>query len=107
MQSALDLAEDKARAAGATKIHRIRLRVGAMSGIVPDALRFAYEGLRGDTLAAEADLEIEEIPAICWCPACEKEFAVAELWFECPDCHQACGQLRHGKELELTSMEIS
>jgi len=36
MQSASDRAEDKARAAGATKIHRIRLRVGALSGVVAD-----------------------------------------------------------------------
>jgi hydrogenase nickel incorporation protein HypA/HybF len=107
MQSALDMAEDQARAAGATKIHRIRLRVGAFSGVVADALRFAYEALRIDPLAAEADLAIDEIPATCWCRDCAKEFTAASLWFECPHCHQTCGQLRRGNELELTSMEIS
>jgi hydrogenase nickel incorporation protein HypA/HybF len=107
MQSALEMAEEKARAAGATEIHRIRLRVGALSGVASDALRFAYEALKINTLAAKAALEIEEIPATCWCQGCEKEFTTANLWFECPHCHQTSGQLRHGNELELTSLEIS
>jgi hydrogenase nickel incorporation protein HypA/HybF len=107
MQSALDMAEEQARAAGATMIHRIHIRIGALSGVVPDALRFAYEGLRIDTLAAGADLEIEEIPATCWCPGCEKEFTAASVWSECPECHQFSGELRRGTELEVTSIEIS
>lgn len=107
METALKMAEEKARAAGGKEIHRIRLSVGSLSGVVPDALRFAYEGLRTDTLAAKAVLEIEEIPATCWCQGCEKEFVAVDAGFECPHCHQMSGQLRHGKELELTSVEIS
>ena len=107
MQSALEMAEDKARAVGGKKIHRIRLRIGALSGVVPEALRFAYEGLKGDTLASEAELEIEEIPAACWCGACQTEFMARDRQFECPRCHQPTGQLRRGTELELTSLEIS
>jgi len=107
MQSALEIAEDKARAVGGKKIHCIRLRIGALSGVVPEALRFAYEGLKGDTLASEAELEIEEIPAACWCGACQTEFMALDRQFECPRCHQPTGQLRRGTELELTSLEIS
>ena len=107
MQSALEMAEERARAAGGKQIHRIRLRVGALSGVVPEALRFAYEGLRIETLASEAELEIEEIQAVCWCEACETEFMARDRQFECPRCHQQTGQLRRGTELELTSREIS
>jgi len=107
MQSALDMAQEKTRAAGGTKIHRILLRVGTLSGVVPDALRFAYEGLRGETLACDANLEIEEIPVKCWCQICELEFSPGQAPFECPRCHETSGQLRQGNELELTSLEIS
>lgn len=107
MQSALDMAEETALAAGASQIYRLRLSIGALSGVIPDALRFAYEALRPGTMAAEAELEIQEIPALCWCPACKADFHVAELNFECPKCHQLSGDLRKGKEMELTSMEIS
>jgi hydrogenase nickel incorporation protein HypA/HybF len=107
MQSALDMAEEKALAAGASQIHRLRLRIGELSGVVPEALRFAYEALRPGTMAAEAELEIDEIPALCWCPACNADFHVAALNFECPKCHQRSGDLRKGNEMDLTSMEIS
>ena len=107
MQCALELAEEKARAAGGLRIHRVRLRVGALSGVASDALRFAYEGLRGDTLASEAELEIENVPATCWCQDCEKEFNAENPPFECPCCHKMSAHLRRGNELELTSLEIS
>jgi hydrogenase nickel incorporation protein HypA/HybF len=37
IQSALDMAEERALAAGASQIHRLRLRVGELSGVVPQA----------------------------------------------------------------------
>lgn len=107
MQSALELAEQQARAAGGAKIHRLHLRVGRLSGVVPEALRFAYEGLRAGTLAADAELEIEEVPAACWCEQCQMEFSAEEMEFECPRCHQVSGRLRRGNELDLASLEIS
>ena len=59
MQSA-DLAADYARRAGAGDIRRVVLRVGALSGVEPDALRFAFESLAPGTPAAGAALELEE-----------------------------------------------
>jgi hydrogenase nickel incorporation protein HypA/HybF len=107
MQSALETAAEKTRAAGATQIHRLKVRVGALSGVVPEALRFAFDGLKDQTLAANAEFEIELVPAVGWCPGCAAEFAVADLHYECPRCHQPSGQLRQGKEMELASLEIS
>ena len=107
MQSALETAGEKTRAAGAAQIHRLTLRVGAMSGVVPEALRFAFEALKGTSLAAQAVLEIEAVPAVGFCADCAAEFAVAEYIYECPRCHQPSGELRRGKEMDLASLEIS
>jgi hydrogenase nickel incorporation protein HypA/HybF len=107
MQSALELAEEKTRAAGATQIHRLKVRVGALSGVVPAALRFAFDALKDKSPAAGAEFEIEEVPAVGWCPDCAAEFAARDLHYECPRCHQPSGQLRRGKEMELASLEIS
>lgn len=107
MQAALETAGEQTRAAGATEIHRLTLRVGALSGVVPEALRFAFAALKDQSLAATAELEIEEVPAAGWCPDCAVEFAVAHLHYECPRCLQPSGHLRRGKEMELASLEIS
>ena len=107
MQSALETAAHKMRASGATQIHRLKLRIGKLSGVVPEALRFAFEGLKTDSPAAAAELEIEEVPAVCWCADCTAEFEAVDLKYECPHCHEPSGNLRRGNELELSSLEIS
>jgi hydrogenase nickel incorporation protein HypA/HybF len=107
MQAALETAGEKTRAAGATRIHRLTLRVGALSGVVPEALRFAFDALKNESLAAAAELKIEEVPAAGWCAGCAAEFAVAGLHYECPRCHRPSGELRRGLEMDLASLEIS
>jgi hydrogenase nickel incorporation protein HypA/HybF len=61
MQTALELACDEAQRAGAVGVRRVVLRVGAASGVVLDALRFAFDALSPGTLADGAALEIEEV----------------------------------------------
>jgi len=107
IQSAIEMAIAQAHAAGAARLHRVRLRVGALSGVVPDALEFAYEAVCRGTMAAGSRLEIETVPAACWCRVCAMEFAPAESLSECPRCHGFSSELRRGRELELTSLEIS
>lgn len=106
MDSALNLALDQARKAGATRVLVIRLRIGVLSGVVPDALQFAFESLAPGTLADGAALSIEDVPARFWCDTCQREFQSDDFFGECPQCHAASGTLRSGRELELASMEI-
>jgi hydrogenase nickel incorporation protein HypA/HybF len=107
IQNTLDLAVKSAQASGATQIHQVRLRVGAMTGVVPDALQFAFEVVRQDTMAAAARLEVETVPVTCWCARCQSEFPSADLLYECPQCGQISSELRRGLELELASLEVS
>ena len=107
MQSTLSLAVKQAQANGGSRIHRLRMRVGAMSGVVPEALEFSFEALRMETMADGAVLEIEQVPAASWCAHCQAEFPSADLIFECPQCQQPSAELRRGTELELVNIEIS
>ena len=106
MQSALGQALEQARQAGASRVYSIRLRVGAVSGVVPEALQFAFEALADGTPAQGAQLIIEHVPARFWCSTCNHEFELAEVRACCPDCGGFNGELRGGRELELTSLEI-
>ena len=106
MQSALEQVLEKARQAGASRVHAIRLRIGVLSGVVPDALQFAFEALAADTPAEGAKLVIEDVPARFWCATCKREFKATRMFAECPNCHRASAELRAGREMELTSMEV-
>jgi len=107
MEEAVRMAVATARESGGRRVLSLRLRIGEMSGVVPDAMQFAFDIVCRDTIAAGATLEIEPVPATCWCAACEREFPQAELSCECPACHNFSGELRRGRELEIAAVEIS
>jgi len=106
MESALKMVLDQARQAKAGRILLIRLRVGALSGVVPEALELAFEALRSGTLAETAELHIDHVPARYWCQACAREFESSDPFGECPHCGQPSGDLRAGRELELASLDV-
>jgi hydrogenase nickel incorporation protein HypA/HybF len=107
MTEALRMAVDAAKSAGASRVSKLRLRIGSLSGVVPDSMRFAFDVVCHDTMAAGALLEIEAIPAACWCATCQTEFECVDFFNECPRCHNVSGELRRGRELEIADVEIS
>lgn len=107
MESAVRMAVDAAKSAGASRVLALRLRVGTLSGAVPEALRFAFDVVCRDTIAEGASLEMETVPAAGWCPVCRAEFECADFISECPRCHNPNGELRRGRELEIASVEIN
>ena len=58
------------------------------------------------TVAADATLTIEAVPAACWCATCQAEFACRDFMSECPRCHNISGELRRGRELEIAAVEL-
>jgi hydrogenase nickel incorporation protein HypA/HybF len=109
MQSALALALRFATEKNARRIDRVVLRIGALAGVEPDALRFAFEVVSHGTTAEGAKLEIEWVPAEVFCPKCQREFANEDggYIFNCPGCGDLCGEIRRGRELELSRIEIT
>ncbi len=106
MESALGMALESAKQAGGQRVLVIRLRVGALSGVVPEALQFAFEALAPGTPAEGAELAVEHVPACFWCATCANEFTADDLFAECPRCHTPSAELRAGRELQVASLEI-
>lgn len=106
MTEAVRIALEEARARGARRITVLRLRVGTLSGVVPEALVFAFDLVTAGTAAEGARLEVEQVPALWWCRACEQEFSVEDPWPVCPQCGGARAELRQGRELEIASMDL-
>ena len=107
-ESALQLALGEARKADAARVVRMVLRVGALSGVNPEALRFALESLAPGTPAAGAAVEIEPVATIAYCDQCQNDFtADNELYFECPVCGRPSANIKQGRELELSRVELA
>jgi len=107
-QSALERALEEMRKAGASRVSRIVLRIGRLSGVDAESLRFAFEAVRVDTPAAEAELTIEDAPAVAHCAPCEADFTpTSGPPFACPRCQAWSGTIVHGRELDLMRVEMT
>jgi len=106
MTEAVRMAGESAQAAGSKRVTALKLRVGRLSGVVPEAMLFAWDVVRRGTLLEDAQLEIESVVAICWCATCQAEFESKEFWSECPRCHDPSGELRRGRELQIAAVEF-
>ena len=91
---------------GGRSIRAIRLRVGALAGVDPAALRWAHDAVMADTAAAHARLVIEAVAVQWWCVDCQAPFADQAEGCRCPRCSGCRARLRQGRELQLVALEI-
>ena len=102
-QAMLALAQQ--HAAG-QQIVALKVRVGALSGVMTDSLEFSFELLSQGTSAAGARLEYEFVPVQMTCRACGADVPTDE-WRELPGNEAVLMALEKGcacgcKELKIT-----
>ena len=107
--SMIDLAEEAARKDGASRIEAIHVEIGALSGVVPEALEFAFGGAREGTMAAHARLEVTYLAAIAYCATCQSEFELDNRYgiAMCPSCDTPSADLRQGREMHVSHLEVA
>jgi hydrogenase nickel incorporation protein HypA/HybF len=106
-EQTLALVLDQTRRRAATRVHQVTVRIGDLSGVVPEAFEFAFSALREGTPAADARLVIERVPLVCYCAKCRKEFETQPGLYHCPACAEQSADVRRGREMDLMSIEVS
>ena len=107
MEEVQRIALDAAAAEGARRIHCLRLRLGRLCGVDPDALRFAFEVVMAEEVALGARLELEVVPTLCRCGPCGAPFEPEDVILACPHCGALAAEVLAGRELELIGVEVS
>ena len=105
--SILDLAAEEAARQGGGRVAAIHLRLGPLSGVVKEALLAAYDLAREGTDLAAAELVIEDVPLVAYCPVCAQPRtlrAVQDL--SCPACGTGAPDVQSGRELEVVALEV-
>lgn len=101
-----EIMEEKIREKGAKRITFVKLQVGKLSGAVPEFLHTAFDIYKKDTLAREAELEIEEVPLVIQCQTCGKTMKKDDFIFICTFCGSKELKTLSGTELLLEKMEL-
>ncbi|MDW8395261.1 MAG: hydrogenase maturation nickel metallochaperone HypA [Anaerolineae bacterium] len=105
--SLVESVESAARQAGAQRVTRIQLQLGALSGVVKEALLFSYDIAAQGTLAEGATLDIEEVPLTVHCSTCDQTHVLPlGRGISCPTCGSLSTCVVRGKELEVTAIEV-
>jgi len=105
-QSILDIAVENALNNRAEVINKIHLKIGRLAAVENDALLFAFDALKEDTIAENALLEIEDIPIKGRCTDCEHEDIYDEIFFSCKKCGSYKVEQLTGEELNITEIEV-
>lgn len=93
------------RAAG-MRVTGVRLEIGRLSAVMPDAIRFCFDICTVETPLAGARLTIDEIPGRGICNECGAEVELIALVGRCPHCGTASLRLVAGQELNIKEMEV-
>lgn len=91
---------------GSRPVTSVNLRIGPLSGVLPDAVRFCFEIVAADTPLAEAALIIDEPQGMAMCRSCREEFVLEDRFLLCP-CGSADVEILSGRELVVTSVEVA
>lgn len=105
-ESIMQLVEDNAATQGYTRVNKVWLEVGALSGVELDAMKFCFDVVKQNSLAAGSELNIIELPGKAWCLECEKEVPVHQLYDACPDCGSYQLQVTGGQEMRVKELEV-
>jgi hydrogenase nickel incorporation protein HypA/HybF len=90
---------------GDTRVTTVRLKVGQLAGVVPDAMRFCFDLVTTGTALEGARLEIDQPPGGAHCRSCGVDFALVDPILLCP-CGSADVEVTTGRELQVSSVEV-
>jgi hydrogenase nickel incorporation protein HypA/HybF len=102
----VEAATEEAQKRG-VQVSAVHLRLGALSGVVKDALLFSYEVACQDTPLEGSRLIVEDVPVAVFCPQCREQRILGSVQsFTCPECGLPTMDVRQGKELEVFALEV-
>jgi len=102
-QSIVDAVSDHTAGAPVRAVH---VRVGRLSGVVADSMRFCFDLVTDGTALHGARLDIEEPEGQAHCRDCGADFTLPDLVLLC-DCGSADVQVLSGRELSVTAVEVA
>lgn len=106
-ESIRSIIEEQARTSSFTRVERVRLAVGPLSGVEAEALRFGFDVAMQDSIASGAVLEIMETEATAWCMICSNAVKIRQRYDGCPTCGSYQLQILTGEELRIESLEVN
>jgi len=105
-ESIVEIVSDEARKQGFCRVRIVRLQVGALAHVEPEALLFCFDAVSRGTVAEGATLQIVRLPGEGWCLDCGRTVPLEERFGDCPECGGRHVQMTSGDELRIEELEV-
>lgn len=105
-ESVLQILEDSARSQGFSSIKRVWLEIGMLSCVEPEAMWFSFDVVTKGSLAENATLEIERVPATARCLSCHQDVMINQYGDLCSVCGGSDLQISGGDQLRVKELEV-
>ncbi len=105
-ENVLDLIRDYLLTEGGQRVKTVRLEIGKLSAVEPEAMRFCFDVVAQGTLADGAVLDIIEQEGVAWCSDCKLKVPIAARYDPCPACGGFHLQVMEGLSMRVKELEI-
>ncbi len=106
VQSLLESCEEHARQNSSTKIIKVVVKIGVLSGVEPDLLQSAFDTFKQETICHNAEFVINHQKVVIACLLCGEELTLEKNEFSCPKCQSNQIKVVDGEDMFLMSLEM-
>ena len=107
VQALIDSCEDNAKQNEASKVTKVVVKIGVLSGVEPDLLQTAFDTFKEQTICDKAEFEINIQKITIRCNDCNTESTLERNEFECPSCKGVSVEVIDGEDMYLMSLEMN
>ena len=105
-QNILDIVRENVPQGDEVLVRAVRVKIGAMAGVVPDSLAFCFSAITHGTPLERAALEIINVSLTVRCRTCGAESAIEQTLFFCPSCGGYELDVLAGRDMHVSEIEL-
>lgn len=105
-EALIDLVEEESRKLAGARIRTVRLEIGAIAAVEPEAMRFCFDVVARGSSADGAFLDIVTVPGRGHCLDCRRDIEVFARPTLCPQCGTARVEVTSGGGMRLKELEV-
>jgi len=106
VQSLLNSCEENAEQNNATKVIKVVVKIGVMSGVEPDLLQTAFDTFKEQTMCHDAEFIINIQQVVIKCKDCGEESILQKNEYACLKCESVNIDILDGEEMYLMQLEL-
>jgi hydrogenase nickel incorporation protein HypA/HybF len=105
-ESLLKTSLQYAEKANAKRITDLHIIIGEFASMVDDSIQFYWEIIAKDTIAEQATLHFQRIPAELQCMTCFEKYHPTDRELICPKCNCVGAKIIKGEEFSLEAIDV-